>query len=255
MASRRLLLSSSLAQRTNFRLCPFPLSCVSPREKREQTTHSCYSSSSSSSHIPSIRSFSVICEDEETKKKRSYRERAREGARKGAKVARKGASTASEMIRQYGPVFVGTYFSIYLFSWAAIFCGIDSGLLDPVQIMSWITTSGDAAAEESKSTVHIIVEYMETYEITKPYAPSVEKNPHFANLAVAWVANKFTEPVRLMATLGIVPSLARHFGFVHPKHDGIATAAAHMEDELTKENTTDKIAAEKKGSESTTKHQ
>lgn len=160
-------------------------------------------------------------------------------------MARQGATTASEMIRQYGPVFVGTYFSIYLFSWGAIFCGIDSGLLDPVQIMGWIS----GGAEESKSTVHMIVEYMEKYEFTKPYASTVEKNPHFAHLGVAWVANKFTEPVRLMVTLGIVPSLARRFGFVHPKQDGANV------DESTEENATGDIAVEERGSESTTKRQ
>jgi hypothetical protein len=42
----------------------------------------------------------------------------------------------------------------------------------------------------------------------------VEENPHFANLGVAWVANKFTEPARLVFTMAIVPKLARHFGFV-----------------------------------------
>jgi hypothetical protein len=209
-----------------------------------------------SSPLFNIRSFSAVSneeKEEEENRRPSYRDRAREGAqkadaaaRKGAKVARKGATTASEMIRQYGPVFVGTYFSIYLLSWGAIFCGMDSGLIDPVQIMGYIS----GGAEESKSTVHLLVEYMEKYELFRPYAETVEKNPHFANLGVAWVTNKFTEPVRLMITIAIVPRLARHFGFVHAKQ-----GEANESESSTQDEATETIAAEEKVPESTTKRQ
>jgi hypothetical protein len=174
----------------------------------------------------SIRSLSAVGDSAATttttaKSTPSYRDRARHGAqqardsyeknrKKGARAARKGAKTAREMLQQYGPVFFGTYMSVYFVSWGLIFAGMDSGLLDPVQIMAYM----GGGAEEGKSTVHFVVEYMEKFAWTRPYAATVEENPHFANLGVAWVANKFTEPARLVFTMAIVPKLARHFGFV-----------------------------------------
>ena len=35
--------------------------------------------------------------------------------------------------------------------------------------------------------------------------------------AAAWVMTKFTEPLRLFVTLGVVPSIARWIGRVPPK--------------------------------------
>lgn len=217
MALRRFLLSPSFSRKTTSSWRPpHALSCVTTSSFPLSTN----SQNKQQTHYPppqliSIRSFSAVDD-------RSYRERARDGAQaarkraheartKGTKAARSGAKTAREMISQYGPVFIGTYMSVYFISWGLLFVGMDSGLLDPVQIMGYI----GGGAEEGKSTVHVVVEYMEKYSWTKPYAETVEKNPHIANLAVAWVTNKFTEPARLLFTMAVVPRLARHFGFVH----------------------------------------
>lgn len=237
MASRRLI-ASSIRQRSwisspQVTLSSVPLDYYKKNEQQQYPP----------SQLIHIRSFSGAVHDE--KDSRSYRERAKEarevasqkardGARKGAKVARKGAKTASEMLQQYGPVFVGTYMSVYFLTWGMLFVGMDTGILDPVQIMGYI---GGGGVEEGKSTVHLVVEYMEKYAWTKPYAATVEKNPHFANLAVAWVTNKFTEPVRLAVTLGIVPKLARHFGFVHV--DDEHESAEHEDDAKSDENAKD----------------
>jgi len=241
MASRRLLLSSSLRRRT---WSPQVLSCATfpldNYKKQQQQTFP-------PTNLIHIRSFSAV-----EKEERSYRDRARAGAqrardgaasarRKGAKAARKGAKTASEMLQQYGPVFVGTYMSVYFISWGLLFVGMDSGLLDPVQIMGYI----GGGVEEGKSTVHVVVEYMEKYAWTKPYAATVEKNPHFANLAVAWVTNKFTEPVRLLFTMAVVPKLARHFGFVHPHDEEVVE---EVKEEAVKEENVD-MTKEKEASE------
>jgi hypothetical protein len=43
----------------------------------------------------------------------------------------------------------------------------------------------------------------------------VERNPHMANLAVAWIATKFTEPIRLGFAVLIVPKIARTLGFAN----------------------------------------
>jgi len=51
----------------------------------------------------------------------------------------------------------------------------------------------------------------------EPYIPavaidSIRSSPTVGAFAVAWVAAKFTEPVRLVATFFIVPRLARYLG-------------------------------------------
>lgn len=221
MASRRLI--SSALRRTSFRNTPSPLYCLTvpsvSRQENEQR-YQCHFGLP----LSHVRNFSAV----ETEKK-SLRDRAEAGARKGAKAARKGATSAKEMIQQYGPVFIGTYISVYFITLGALFTGVDSGLIDPVKIMSWI---GGHAGEDSKSAVTLVVEYMEKYEWTKPYAETVAKNPHFASLGVAWVAVKFTEPIRLAVTVGIVPKLARHFGFVNVKEEG-ATDEGTTEDATT----------------------
>lgn len=226
MACRRLVLSSCLRRynwsprivsSTSFSLDSF---------KRKERTAAQFPPTHQQHQLICIRSFSVVEGGSDEEKERSYRDRARDGAqkarqhyrtskKKGAKAAAKGAKTAGEMLQQYGPVFVGTYMSVYFISWGLLFVGMDSGLLDPVQIMGYI----GGGAEEGKSTVHLVVEYMEKYAWTKPYAATVEENPHFASLAVAWVTNKFTEPARLVFTMAIVPKLARHFGFVKVDDD------------------------------------
>jgi hypothetical protein len=89
------------------------------------------------------------------------------------------------------------------------------GTIDPVTMFSYINSittgahdalggdmmggTGESVEDgmaESKTTAHMVIEYLQHYSFTRPVVPFLEKNPHFANLGVAWVATKFTEPVR-----------------------------------------------------------
>jgi hypothetical protein len=141
------------------------------------------------------------------------------------------AQTFGSMLQRYGPVFVGTYFTVYVSTLVTLFGGVESGVLDPVVLFQWLGQSGagDGGGEEVVSTVHLVVDWMEQHSWTSPYAPYVEKNPSMANLAVAWIAVKFTEPIRFGLTLGVTPRVARYLGY--------AAAAAEEEEETTaKEN-------------------
>ena len=153
--------------------------------------------------------------------------RAREASQRGAKVARKGAMTAGGMLKKYGPVFIGTYFGVYFTTLGAFYAGVDSGILDPMTVMSYVSS---ADGDESKTTVHMVSEFLEHYSFTKEYAPIVEENPHFANLAVAWIAVKFTEPVRLALALAVVPRLANYLGFAAKEEDELASPEEIEED-------------------------
>jgi hypothetical protein len=142
------------------------------------------------------------------------RERAAQARVRGTKLAKQGAKTGYAMLKQYGPVFVGFYFTLYVTTLGSLFAGVDSGLIDPVTIFAHV--KGDGVAE-SKSTAEFVMDYLSHYTWTRPAVPFLEQNPHFANLAVAWVLTKFTEPPRLLVSMAVVPRLADYLGFVpHP---------------------------------------
>jgi hypothetical protein len=142
----------------------------------------------------------------------SFRERMEGRRDQGREVASKGAHSLSEMFRRYGAVFIGTYFTVYFSTLGVFFLGIESGALDPAYVMSWVSSEPDA-----KSTVQVVTEIMDHYPWTRPYVPVVESNPKVANLAVAWIAVKFTEPIRFGTTVAIVPRLSRYLGYAPAK--------------------------------------
>jgi hypothetical protein len=123
--------------------------------------------------------------------------------------ARQGAKTMGEMFRMYGPVFVGTYATVYVSTLGALYVGVQTGALDPVALFGWLGQD----TGECHNTVDLVVDFMQKHTFTEPYAPSVEKHPHLANLAVAWIATKFTEPIRLAVALPLTPRIARYFGY------------------------------------------
>ena len=142
----------------------------------------------------------------------TFRERMEAGREKSREVASKGAHSLRDMVRRYGAVFIGTYFTVYFTTLGVLFLGIESGALDPLYVMSWVSSD-----EDMKSTVQVVTEFMDHYPWTRPYVPYVESNPEVANLAVAWIAVKFTEPIRFGATVAIVPRLARYLGYAPAK--------------------------------------
>ena len=127
---------------------------------------------------------------------------------RGRVAARKGAHSLREMVQKYGKIFVVTYFAIYFGTLGGLYLGIESGVLDPAYVLSWVSKEADA-----KSTVQVVTSIMDHYSWTRPYVATVESNPQVAHLAVAWIAVKFTEPVRLGTTVAIVPRLSRYLGF------------------------------------------
>jgi hypothetical protein len=158
--------------------------------------------------------------------------------------ARKGAESMGEMFRMYGPVFVGTYLSVYVSTLGALYAGVQSGALDPVALFGWLGQD----TGECHNTVDLVVEWMQKYSFTEAYAPSVEKHPYLANLGVAWIATKFTEPIRLAVALPLTPQIAKYFGYgpkepIEPETDITATAteAASTPDQAEADTSSSKI--------------
>lgn len=153
--------------------------------------------------------------------------------------ARDGAKSFGGMVRKYGPVFVGTYATVYFSTLGLLFLGVESGVLDPVQLFTWFGAENGA----EKSTVQLVVDFLKHHTVTEPYANFVEKNPSMANLAVAWISIKFTEPVRLPLALTLTPHVARYIGWSKKTDD-------EEEENLEEENKTEKDASSKFGTRS-----
>ena len=131
-----------------------------------------------------------------------------------AQSAKESAKTFSGMLRKYGPVFIGTYGCVYFTTLGLLFSGVQSGILDPLALFGYLGSHNPSEhGAETATTVHLVVDWMVNHDITKPYAPYIEQNPAFANLAVAWIAVKFTEPVRLPIALALTPRVSRFLGY------------------------------------------
>jgi Protein of unknown function (DUF1279) len=161
----------------------------------------------------SIRSFSTVgtknLRERAVDRARDLKDRATNDPRGLAKA---GAKSSYAKLKQYGPVFIGTYASIYLVTLCGLYIGVDTGTVDPVTLFSYLQDGG--GIKESQSTADLVISYLQNYSWTRPAVPFLERNPHFANLGVAWVATKLTEPIRLVVTMGIVPKLADYLGYV-----------------------------------------
>mgnify|MGYP000461382904 CR=1 FL=1 len=145
------------------------------------------------------------------------------------------------MMKQYGPVFFGTYLTVYGATLGGLYVGVESGLLDPVVLLGYITGNH----EESRSSAVVVAELLQHYTLTESWAETVLEKPHLAQLAVAWVATKFTEPLRLAATAAVTPRVARYFNMGPAKSEDEEeekekdkTEEPTMNDEKTKEGET-----------------
>ena len=145
---------------------------------------------------------------------KEFREHPKESMREGAK-------SFSGMMRKYGPVFVGTYAGVYLTTLGSLFACVQSGLLDPAYLFSLF---GHVDAGETKNTIDLVLEWMKNHSITQPYVPFMERNPYLANLAVAWIAVKFTEPIRAAVALAITPRVSRALGYTKANEDVVEEA-------------------------------
>lgn len=65
--------------------------------------------------------------------------------------------------------------------------------------------------EERAEAIEKVAEKLEPY-IPAMAIDSIRSSPNVGAFAVAWVAAKFTEPIRLVATFFIVPRIARYLG-------------------------------------------
>jgi hypothetical protein len=198
------------------------------------------------SNTPSLQCISAWHDEDDSLRRKQWRERAgelRDSVVQRARDFREKAAeryhnfrahpaqTAGAMLRRYGHVFVITYLLIYVLALGLVFIGVESGVLDPVVLFRWLGLHDDGAA----STVEAVANWMKNHHVTSPYAKYVTNNSSVANFVVAWIAVKFTEPVRIGLALAVTPRVAGYFGRNADVDEEESTAAetTHGSDELT----------------------
>jgi len=102
------------------------------------------------------------------------------------------------MLRKYGPLFVVFYGGVYLTTLGSLYLCIDQGLIDSSTIVDFL-----------EQYVHLL----EQYGLDKilSHEGRIDKA---GNFAIAWIAAKFTEPIRFAVSVYCVPKLARFLKLV-----------------------------------------
>lgn len=156
--------------------------------------------------------------------------------------AKSGAKSFGGMMKKYGPVFFVTYMGVYVSTVAGLYVGVESGVMDPTQILDYITGNH----EENKTSAEVIADILGKYRLTEGFADTCLEKPRIANLAIAWFATKFTEPIRLAFTASIVPRIARHvYGKKAVEDDEEEEASAAEEEKPADKASADSSTAEK----------
>ena len=107
------------------------------------------------------------------------------------------------MFKKYGPVFIGTYLSVYVVTLGSIYSLVSGGILDASDANS-VGIDLKSLAKNYRS----LGEWLGLADILD----LDHMNPQSGGFVVAWLLTKFTEPVRLMVSIGITPSVSRFVG-------------------------------------------
>ena len=103
------------------------------------------------------------------------------------------ATTFSDAWRKYGWTFIGTHFSVYFATLAALTAAVKNGLLG-------------SSEEEQEEAVGKVADLFEGY-LPLAAVDVVRTSPTWGAFAVAWITAKFTEPFRLVITVFLTPRL------------------------------------------------
>jgi hypothetical protein len=103
--------------------------------------------------------------------------------------------------KKYGVLSIGTYLGIYAVTLSSIFLALDNGVFTTAAF-------GMGDPHETVRTMAATIEHYTGYEGIPNY---LRENPRVGTFALGWVMTKFTEPVRIAATVVAVPSLAKFF--------------------------------------------
>ncbi|OQR90543.1 hypothetical protein THRCLA_22538 [Thraustotheca clavata] len=112
--------------------------------------------------------------------------------------------------KEYGVVAVGTYLSIYGVVLGSMYAAIETGVLSTKKE----EPRKEGEPESTESSLNIVTATNKMMDWTNSigigqYLDIPEVNSKTSAFLVAWVATKFTEPLRFGLTLMITPRVAR----------------------------------------------
>ena len=124
---------------------------------------------------------------------------------------------AKLLFSKYGPIFVGTYLGVYATTLLSLFSSLEYGLID-VNMISVYTN----ILKETLPFPHPMISdglsdgvSVKIWDILEDYFPSsvkIRENEHLSNLIIAWIAVKFTEPIRLAVSVVLCPRVVKMLG-------------------------------------------
>ena len=136
-------------------------------------------------------------------------------------------SRTKQLVQKYGSLVWKTYWGVYFGALGGLFCGVQTGILDPLVLLGGGGSSAANAAEYA-------VGFMQGHSWLAPYAPWVEKSPMIANFVLAWLIAEACEPLRIAATCALVPNIAARRTPKEDKKDENETQKSHrMQPKLT----------------------
>ncbi|KAG6617478.1 uncharacterized protein IUM83_02390 [Phytophthora cinnamomi] len=116
-----------------------------------------------------------------------------------------------DLWRKYGVVAIGTYLSMYGVVLGSMYLAIDQGW---VRTNKRTSSKGEGQPDESfnlVTTTNKFVKIAEDLGIAQ-YLEVERVSSKTGTFLLAWIATKFTEPVRLAVTLAVTPRIARFLG-------------------------------------------
>uniref|UniRef100_H3GLJ1 DUF1279 domain-containing protein n=1 Tax=Phytophthora ramorum TaxID=164328 RepID=H3GLJ1_PHYRM len=116
-----------------------------------------------------------------------------------------------DLWRKYGVVAIGTYLTMYGAVLGSVYLAIDQGW---VRTNKRTSSKGEGQSDETfnlVTTTNKFVRFAEDLGIAQ-YLEVERVNSKTGTFLLAWIATKFTEPVRLALTIAVTPRIARFLG-------------------------------------------
>lgn len=159
--------------------------------------------------MSSLRHFSTTPDEDKDKKKPHEDLSIREALSdrkitkdEAKRVAQTKVNRFVELWRKYGVVAVATYFSIYFGTLGSLYLLFDYDIIGA----SNLGFSPEQATE-------MLAGVLDRVHAPDSITSAVRGNAKITTFAMAWLTAKFTEPLRLLATVFATPRIARFVGY------------------------------------------
>jgi hypothetical protein len=117
-----------------------------------------------------------------------------------ARVESESSWSLTGLCKEYGPLVWKTYWGVYFGTLGGLFVGVQSGVLNPLRVLSGTNT---------QTVSEYAAGFLQRHARVARYAPFVQSHPMAANFLVAFAIAEASEPIRIAATAILVPSIAR----------------------------------------------